>query len=143
MEAAEYPCDRAGVVPHDMTDPAIRGGMGEVLKHVARPARPARPGLRPRPRRFLVVRGSSLDPDRDLVGGTPSERLTWLYNHHPTWGIIARGSSSSTGSAAGKKNSWWGHKLEIFGSKGFVALTGRSLDTSITELGDGAELLLG
>jgi hypothetical protein len=142
---AKIPCDRAGQT-HDMTDPAIRGGLVETLAAVRQLRERHGPvygvGLT-----FCAVKGFfCLDLDTDLIGGQPSNRLTWLHRACPSWGELSirrrGGHLFYRGSASGKQTIHWrGDKLEIFGSKGFVALTGASLDVSIAELADGDKLL--
>ncbi len=86
-----------------------------------------------------------LDLDGDLINGT-SERLNWLTQHYPTW---AEKSVSGTGmhlfyrgQADGKqKFPWRGTDIEIFGSTGFIAVTGNCPDSAPPSLSDGTRLL--
>jgi Primase C terminal 2 (PriCT-2)/AAA domain len=142
---AKVPCDRAGRA-HDMTDPEIRGGLVEALTDAGQLRERHGPvygvGLT-----FCAVQGFfCLDLDRDLIDRQPSDRLTWLYHTCPTWGEVSirrrGGHLFYRGRADGKQTiRWRGDRLEIFGSKGFIAVTGESLDTSIIKLTDGDELL--
>ena len=86
------------------------------------------------------------DLDGDMRGGLASERLLWLIEHYPSWGelsVSTTGAASSTValSRGRKPTESHGRNLELFGSSGFIAMTGVSLNTSITGLADGSGLL--
>src|SRR5262245_11199199 len=134
-----------------MNDPEIWSGMEKAI----RDARSLRRGRSSRRRSepygvgvvFEGVGGKffCLDLDGDLRGEA-SDRLRLLMKHFPTWGERSISQTGAhlfyRGRAEGKTiREWRGESLEIFGSTGFIALTGEYLDASHEDLGDGAELL--
>jgi AAA domain len=141
----KLPCDRNGRT-HDMTDPGIWSGLAEALRD-AEALRSRQGGRFGVGVSFAGVGGAFFCPDLDgdFANG-PSERLLWLMTHCQTWGersISGEGVHLFyRGSAEGKVTlTWRGSGVEIFGSDGFVALTGDCLDASVTSLADGSELL--
>ena len=86
-----------------------------------------------------------LDLDDELDAGI-SNRLAWIAQNFPTW---AETSLSGTGvhlfyrgTASGKEVlSWRGRKIELFGSTGFIAVTGNCTDPGVPPMADGTELL--
>jgi hypothetical protein len=139
------PCERRRGRDHDMTDAAIRSGLADALADAEVLWKEFGPrygiGLT-----FCAAKGVvGLDFDGDLAAG-PSDRLTWLGRYHPSYGEESVSGTGGhlyyVGDFKGKKEvAWRGAKLEVFGSVGFLAMTGKSLDTSVTGMADGAEVL--
>jgi len=95
---------------------------------------------------FSGVKGFfCLDGDDDLVGG-PSDRLRWVAENYPTWGersISGKGVHLFyLGDANAKENWLWKNsKIEVFGTTGFIAVTGDCLDPAPPPMIDGTQLL--
>lgn len=140
----KIPCD-AGGRTHAMTDPAIRSGLTAALRNAEhlRTQKGTHFGIG---LTFCAVDGFyALDLDGDLINGK-SERLTWLDTRYPSWGeksVSGRGAHLFfRGSHTGKSVfAWRGSNVEVFGSTGFVAMTGNVIDANNTSLADGSELL--
>ena len=86
-----------------------------------------------------------LDFDDELDGGI-SDRLTWIAQNYPTWAETSISGNGLhlfyRGTATGKEVlSWRGRKIEVFGSTGFIAITGNCTEPASPPMGDGTELL--
>ncbi len=73
----------------------------------------------------------ALDLDSAIVDGVRAEHLKWLIDDHPTWAEISLSGVGAhlfyAGDFDGKRIARiHGIKIEVFGTKGFVAVTGRS-----------------
>ena len=140
----KVPCDLDGQ-NCSMTDPNKCGSLSQALARVERLRNANGPhygvGLT-----FCAVQGVfALDLDGDLDGG-PSDRLTWLTKQAPTWGETSVSGKGvhlfyRGGAEAKRTIAWRGSRLEVFGSTGFIAVTGNVLPGSPTRLADGAPLL--
>ncbi len=139
----KVPCD-AGGRTHDMTAESIRGPIGDLLRDVEhlRADRGQHFGVGIT---FCGVDGFfALDLDGDLAGPAPSERLQWLIDNHPTWMETSISGAGVhlfyRGKADGKRKfPWRGSPLEVFGSAGFIAVTGQVF-LHPGQLADGVEL---
>jgi putative DNA primase/helicase len=141
---SKVPCD-AGGKTCSMTDPNARAPLAQVLGW----ARRARESLGTRfgvGLTFCAVEGFfALDLDGDLSDGT-SPRIEWLTGQFPTWAetsVSGRGAHLFYGGTfTGKRKfPWRGSSLEVFGTTGFVAVTGNALTDCPAELSDGSALL--
>lgn len=80
-----------------------------------------------------------VDLDGALIDGQRSEHLKWAMEEHATWGEFSLSGVGVhlfyQGRFEGKRNAVVdGAKIELFGTKGFIAITGRTLPGSLSEL---------
>ena len=85
------------------------------------------------------------DLDGDLIDGI-SERLQWILDNHPTWMEVSVSGNGVHAFYFGRfdrkrKVPWRGSAVEIFGTVGFIAITGNVLDGASTNIGDGTALV--
>jgi hypothetical protein len=145
-ELSKVPCDRGGVTA-DMTDPAIRGGLADALIDASklRTRRGTHYGIG---LSFCAANGVffNLDLDGEFASDDTTERYRWLESRSRTWtelSISRRGGHRFyRESFEGKRVGLWrGRKLEIFGSAGFIALTGEAYEDAPVVLADGTDIL--